>query len=60
VIRHYDEPEVATIDKSGANTAALITLNADKPEYQTANPTRVGSSVINYIESFFYRGLMLR
>lgn len=31
-IRYHDEPEVVTIDKSGANTAALATLNADKPE----------------------------
>ena len=31
VIRHHGEPEVVTIDKSGANTAALATLNADKP-----------------------------
>jgi len=31
-IRHQGEPEVVTIDKSGANTAVLTTLNADKPE----------------------------
>lgn len=31
-IRHHGEPEVVTIDKSGANTAALTTLNANKPE----------------------------
>ncbi|WP_447880148.1 IS6 family transposase [Serratia fonticola] len=31
-IRYHGEPEVVTIDKSGANTAALSTLNADKPE----------------------------
>ncbi len=31
-IRHHAEPEVVTIDKSGANTAALATLNADKPD----------------------------
>lgn len=31
-IRYHGEPEVVTIDKSGANTAALTTLNADKPE----------------------------
>ncbi len=31
-IRHQGEPEVVTIDKSGANTAALVTLNADKAE----------------------------
>ncbi|PHM53532.1 transposase [Xenorhabdus hominickii] len=34
-IRHHDEPEVVTIDKSGANTAALATLNADKPDEET-------------------------
>ncbi|MBK0167517.1 DDE-type integrase/transposase/recombinase, partial [Klebsiella sp. S69] len=31
-IRNHGEPEVLTIDKSGANTAALATLNANKPE----------------------------
>ncbi|MDE9475117.1 IS6 family transposase [Xenorhabdus bovienii] len=31
-IRHHGEPEVVTLDKSGANTAALDKLNADKPE----------------------------
>lgn len=31
-IRHHGEPEVATIDKSGVNTAALVTLNADNPD----------------------------
>ena len=34
-IRHQGEPEIVTIDKSGANTAALTTLNADKPEEET-------------------------
>ncbi len=34
-IRHHAKPEVVTIDKSGANTAALATLNADKPEEET-------------------------
>jgi putative transposase len=34
-IRHNDEPETVTIDKSGANTAALSTLNADKPDEET-------------------------
>ncbi|HHA2302509.1 IS6 family transposase [Enterobacter asburiae] len=29
-IRHHGEPEVVTLDKSGANTAALTTLNAGK------------------------------
>ncbi|EIE7938633.1 IS6 family transposase [Salmonella enterica] len=30
-IRHHGEPEVVTIDKSRANTAALATLNTDNP-----------------------------
>jgi len=34
-IRHHGEPEVVTIDKSGANTAALDTLNADKPDEES-------------------------
>ncbi|VEA66453.1 Integrase core domain [Serratia plymuthica] len=34
-IRHHGEPEVVTIDKSGANTAALGTLNADRPEEES-------------------------
>ncbi len=34
-IRHHGVPEIVTIDKSGANTAALTTLNADKPEEET-------------------------
>lgn len=31
-IRQHGEPEVVTIDKSGANTAALAALNAGKPK----------------------------
>jgi transposase-like protein len=34
-IRHHGEPEIVTIDKSRANTAALGTLNADKPDEET-------------------------
>jgi transposase-like protein len=34
-IRHQGAPAIVTIDKSGANTAALTTLNADKPEEET-------------------------
>ncbi|SUY92711.1 Integrase core domain [Buttiauxella agrestis] len=34
-IRHHGEPEVVTIDKSGANTAALAALNAGKPDEET-------------------------
>lgn len=29
-IRHHGKPEVVTLDKSGANTATLTTLNAGK------------------------------
>ncbi|WP_163467562.1 IS6 family transposase [Klebsiella michiganensis] len=36
-IRNHGEPEVVTIDKSGANTAALATLNADNPEKEAIN-----------------------
>lgn len=31
-IRHHGEPEVVTIDKSGANTAALVTHKSVKPD----------------------------
>lgn len=31
-IRHHGEPEVVTIDKSGANAAALAIHNGDKPD----------------------------
>jgi Transposase and inactivated derivatives len=34
-IRHHGEPEVVTIDKSGANTAALTTFNADRPDEES-------------------------
>ncbi|MGA9605803.1 MAG: IS6 family transposase [Rouxiella badensis] len=34
-IRHHGGPERVTIDKSGANTAALTTLNADKPDEES-------------------------
>lgn len=34
-IRHHGEPEVVAIDKSSANTAAMATLNTDKPEDET-------------------------
>ncbi|KYQ99530.1 integrase [Serratia plymuthica] len=34
-IHLHGEPEVVTIDKSGANTAALATLNASKPDEET-------------------------
>ncbi|NXZ90052.1 IS6 family transposase [Serratia fonticola] len=34
-IRYQGQPEVVTIDKSSANTAALASLNAEKPDEET-------------------------
>ncbi|MGK0602902.1 IS6 family transposase [Yokenella regensburgei] len=34
-IRYHGEPEIVSIDKSGANTAALTKLNAGKPDEET-------------------------
>jgi transposase-like protein len=34
-LRHHGKPEVVAIDKSGVNTAALATLNAEKPDEET-------------------------
>ncbi|CNF45791.1 transposase [Yersinia rohdei] len=34
-IRQHGEPEIVTLDKSGANTATLAILNADKPDEET-------------------------
>ncbi|QIP94529.1 transposase (plasmid) [Serratia fonticola] len=48
-IRHHGEPEVVTIDKSGANTAALAMLNADKP-YEEAIIIRQSKYLNNLVE----------
>ena len=48
-IRHHDEPEVVTIDKSGANTAALATLNAEKPD-EEAITVRQSKYLNNLVE----------
>lgn len=48
-IRHHGEPEVVTIDKSGANTAALASLNADKPD-EEAITVRKSKYLNNLIE----------
>lgn len=48
-IRHHDEPETVTIDESGANTAALATLNAGKPE-EEAIRVRQSKYLNNLIE----------
>ncbi|MBN5232507.1 IS6 family transposase [Serratia marcescens] len=48
-IRHHGEPDVVTIDKSGANTAALATLNAEKPD-EEAITARQSKYLNNLIE----------
>ncbi|MDQ1811398.1 IS6 family transposase [Serratia ureilytica] len=48
-IRHLSRPERVTIDKSGANTAALTTLNADKPAEETIT-VRQSNYLNNLIE----------
>ncbi|MDV5373172.1 IS6 family transposase [Enterobacter hormaechei] len=48
-ILHHGEPDVVTIDKSGANTAALTTLNADKTE-EEAITIRQSKYLNNLIE----------
>ncbi|OPJ90681.1 IS6 family transposase [Serratia marcescens] len=48
-IRHHDEPEVVTINKSGANTAALATLNAEKPD-EEAITVRQSKYLNNLVE----------
>ncbi len=48
-IRHHGEPEVVTIDKSGANTAALAPFNADKP-YEEVIIARQSKYLNNLVE----------
>ncbi|WP_447881122.1 IS6 family transposase [Serratia fonticola] len=48
-IRDHGEPEVVTIDKSGANAAALTKLNADKPD-EEAISVRQSKYLNNLIE----------
>ena len=48
-IRHHGEPKVVTIDKGGANTAALATLNTDRPE-EEAITIRQSKYLNNLIE----------
>ena len=48
-IRHHGEPDVVTIDKSGANTADLATLNAEKPD-EEAITVRQSKYLNNLIE----------
>lgn len=48
-IRHHGEPEVVTIDKNDANTAALAALNADKA-YEEIITIRQNKYLNNLIE----------
>ncbi|MDE9543523.1 IS6 family transposase [Xenorhabdus bovienii] len=57
-IRHHGEPERVTIDKSGANTAALATLNADKPEEE--NITIRQSKYLNNLVEQAHRDIKRR
>ncbi|AJJ61796.1 integrase core domain protein [Yersinia aldovae 670-83] len=50
-IRHHGEPEIVGIDKSGANTAALTTLSADKPEEETMT-VRQNKYLNNLVEQY--------
>ncbi|MDE9484150.1 IS6 family transposase [Xenorhabdus bovienii] len=57
-IRHYGEPERVTSDKSGASTAALATLNADKPEEE--NITLRQSKYLNNLVEQAHRNIKRR
>nr|UVN17739.1 Integrase core domain protein [Xenorhabdus vietnamensis] len=57
-IRHHGEPEMVTIDKSGANTVALATLNADKPEEE--NITIRQSKYLNNLVEQEHRNIKRR
>ena len=57
-IRNHGEPEVVTIDKIGANTAALATLNADNPE-EEAITIRQRKYLNNLIEQHIEAGISL-
>ncbi|MDE9455208.1 IS6 family transposase [Xenorhabdus bovienii] len=57
-IRHHGEPERVTIDKSGTNTAALATLNADKPEEE--NITLRQSKYLNNLVEQAHRNIKRR
>lgn len=58
VTRHHSKPQMFTIDKSGANTAALAILNGDKTEDETIN-VRENKYLNNLIEQD-YRNIKRR
>ncbi|MEL5395820.1 IS6 family transposase [Serratia nevei] len=57
-IRHHCEPEVVTIDKSGANTAALATLNIDKPDEEAITVRQ--SKYLNNLIALHHRNIKRR
>lgn len=57
-IRQHGEPEVVTIDKSGANTVALATLNAGKPDEETITIRR--SKYLNNLVEQDHRSIKRR
>ena len=59
-IRHHGEPEVVTIDKSGANTAALATLNAGKLEQDEDTITVRQNKYLNNLVEQDHRNIKRR
>ncbi|EMN4679602.1 IS6 family transposase [Klebsiella variicola] len=57
-IRQHGEPEVVTIDKNGANTVALATLNAGKPDEETITIRR--SKYLNNLVEQDHRSIKRR
>lgn len=59
-IRHHGEPEVVTIDKSGANTAALATLNAGIPDQDEDTITVRQNKYLNNLVEQDHRNIKRR
>ena len=59
-IRHHGEPEVVTIDKSGAHTAALATLNAGKSEQDEDTITVRQNKYLNNLVEQDHRNIKRR
>jgi len=59
-IRHHGEPEVVTIDKSGANTAALATLNAGIPDQDEDTMTVRQNKYLNNLIEQDHRNIKRR
>jgi len=59
-IRHHGEPEVVTIDESGANTAALATLNAGIPDQDEDTITVRQNKYLNNLVEQDHRNIKRR